>query len=487
MSARTLVSTSKHMADLSQEASVFLIQAQPGWTKRGYLTSEEDDRVEDLLFRYLAVHEALWNLVHQNKDFETNGAEDPVSVRRAVIAFNAGFTQFHNDALLVSRFQGDKVAIAKLNEEFYRAEIPKGTYDRIKLNVTSVGKVHALEKAWGRFSKELNDQESMLAHIYAADPFYQGLIDQTQGLTKSIDGNIQVIIEAEGGIFPELRNELRHTRVAAAGRATDEELGDFASATRAFLFKSVSRLKNPTAHLITFSQPQKAQVYDALQPGDLLFSYTAGYASDVFIPGAFKHAMVYVGSPEDRRNAGLDPDRISDVDVPGMSKEALARAINEPRTVSGSQADLIEAVAEGVKFSNLAHIMDTHINRLVVLRPQLAPDAKREALTEVFLFLRDGYDFKFDFADASEQVCTEVVYRAYNDKGSLAFSLTKRAGRETLSADDIVNYYLKNDPEAFAFVLLAVENPQSKDHQAEILEGERGLEALSRLMEEQKG
>ena len=39
----------------------------------------------------------------------------------------------------------------------------------------------------------------------------------------------------------------------------------------------------------------------------------------------------------------------------------------------GSRADLIEAVAEGVKFSNLDRILETHVNRLVVLRPQMEP------------------------------------------------------------------------------------------------------------------
>jgi Permuted papain-like amidase enzyme, YaeF/YiiX, C92 family len=482
LTQRALVSSSRHMEQIAEEASVFISQA--GWKKRGYLTSEEDDRMEGLLFRYLAVHDTLWNLVHQNKGLETDAAADPMSTRRAIIAFNAGFTQFHNDALFVSRFQGDKIGVAKLNEEFYRSEIPKGTYDRMKLNVTDVGKLHSLQKAWGSFSRELNNPDSGVARVYASDPFYRGLIDQTRLLSTTIDDDVRVIIDGDDEMLPSLRNELRHTRIAAGGREAGSEMGDFADATRAFVFKSVSRLKNPTAHLIKFSPAQKAQVHEALIPGDVLLSYTAGYVSDVFIPGSFKHAMVYVGTPEDRRHAGLEAGQIRG--VPDDSMEKLLQSFDQPHTASGSKADLIEAVAEGVKFSNLNQILDTHINRLLVLRPQFNVNDKRQALTEVFLFLGDGYDFKFDFADASEQVCTEVVYRAYNGKGSLAFSLTKRADRETLSADDIVNYYLKKDPEAFSFVLLAMESPESKDHQAEILQGEKGFEALSRLMEEQK-
>jgi len=479
---RALVSSARHMDRLSEEADIFFSQA--GWKERGYLTPEEADRMEGLLFRYLAIHDTLWNLVNRNKDLQFNAAADPLSTRRAIVAFNAGLTLFHYEALFVSRFQGDSVAVAKLNEKYYRSEIPKGTYDRMELNVTDVEKLHALQKAWGSFTRELKNPDSDVARVYANDPIYHGLIDRTRQLSTTIDENVQAIIEGDGNMLPSLRNELRHTRIAAGGRQVGSGMGDFAYAVRSFLFKSVSRLKDPTANLIDFSPAQKARVHKALRPGDILLSYTAGYASDVFIPGAFKHAMVYVGTPEERHQAGLVRGRLSM--VPDNLMDKLLQSIDQPQTASGSTADLIESVAEGVKFSNLDHILEFHINRLLVLRPQLDGDDTLQALAEVFLYLGDGYDFNFDFADATEQVCTELVYRAYNGRGRLAFSLTERADRETLSADDIINYYLKHDPTSFSFILLAEENPKSKDHQAKILMGKKGIEALSQLMEEDK-
>jgi hypothetical protein len=63
------------------------------------------------------------------------------------------------------------------------------------------------------------------------------------------------------------------------------------------VFKDVSRLKSPTARLVRFSDEQKARVYGLLRPGDLILTYTAGYSSDVFIPGAFKHGITFVGTP----------------------------------------------------------------------------------------------------------------------------------------------------------------------------------------------
>jgi hypothetical protein len=121
---------------------------------------------------------------------------------------------------------------------------------------------------------------------------------------------------------------------------------------------------------------------------------------------------------------------------------------------TGESADLIEAVAEGVKFSHLGTILDTHGNRFLVLRPRLGGPDRGDALANAFRFLGDGYDFRFDFEDASQQVCTEVVYRAYSGRGGIDFSLTERMGRATLSADDIVNVHLQPDSEVFDFVLL---------------------------------
>ncbi len=130
--------------------------------------------------------------------------------------------------------------------------------------------------------------------------------------------------------------------------------------------------------------------------------------------------------------------------------------------------------------------MDTHINRLVVLRPQVSREERINALANAFRFLGDGYDFNFDFADASEQVCTEIVYRVLDGKGSIRFTLVERVGHPTLSADDIANNYLASPGKAFEFVLFADESPESNEHQARVFIGDSGIPPLTVLMAAQK-
>jgi hypothetical protein len=255
-------------------------------------------------------------------------------------------------------------------------------------------------------------------------------------------------------------------------------------AVRSVIFKDVSRLKSPTAHLIKFSAAEKKQVFELLQPGDLVLTYTAGYMSSVFIPGVFKHGITYIGTPAERQELALSTD-----DLPASERyqtEILAKNLKKMKLDDGKEADMIEAVAEGVIFNNLSHIMDTHINRMLVLRPRLSDAERRVFMAEIFSYLGDGYDFRFDFSDSTYQVCTEVIYRAIDGKGGIEFTMTERAGHPTLSADDVANYYLANKPSAFDLILYAEEGPQLKDHQAIIMVGEQGAERLKALMAEQK-
>lgn len=265
--------------------------------------------------------------------------------------------------------------------------------------------------------------------------------------------------------------EPRAQRAATAARVkVDEKLSAAAYLAQAEIFLRVSRLRKPGAHLVSFSARQKERIRSLLQPGDILLTFTAGYASDVFIPGAFKHGMTWVGPVGQREAAGLSPDRI--VLTGGEAeRRKLARDLRQDVTVQGLPADLIEAVAEGVKFSNLNFILDTHINRLLVLRPKMGPGNRARQVSRTFSYLGQDYDFRFDFADASRQVCTEVIYRSLNGLDGIQLPLTRRGGHATLSADDLVNYWLQQHPGAFELVLYAGEAPGSPGHQARILTG----------------
>ncbi len=260
-----------------------------------------------------------------------------------------------------------------------------------------------------------------------------------------------------------------------------DDLSDSEYLAQMEVFFHVSRLREPNSHLVSFSSAQKQEIISMLQPGDILLTFTAGYASDVFIPGAFKHGITFVGTVGQREAAGLSADRI--VLVGGSAEgNKIARDLRQDHTVHGRPANVIEAIAEGVKFSNLDHILETHINRLLVLRLKLGADNRARQVNRTFSYLGQDYDFRFDFADASKQVCTEVIYRAISGLDQIDFPLTRRGGHVTLSADDLVNYWIHKNPKAFSFVLFAEEAPASPGHRARIMTGASGKSRVEALM-----
>ena len=117
----------------------------------------------------------------------------------------------------------------------------------------------------------------------------------------------------ELGLDLSLKNRIKHAPIADVARHAKGGAKQLLRETRAHTFKGVSRLKSPLANLIKFSDQQKTDALKLLQPGDMIFTYTAGYMSDVFIPGAFKHGITFVGGPDDRDKAGLNADSIAKI------------------------------------------------------------------------------------------------------------------------------------------------------------------------------
>jgi hypothetical protein len=123
---------------------------------------------------------------------------------------------------------------------------------------------------------------------------------------------------------------------------------------------------------------------------------------------------------------------------------------------------------------------------MLVLRPQIDEEDISESLIRAFLLLGNGYDFKFDFTDATYHCCTELIYHALDGAGPIRFSLKKRMGKMTLSADDIIRHYLDGGDHAFDLVLLAQKDPRQKGYKALIMTGDEGAEHLAQLMEKRR-
>jgi len=103
-----------------------------------------------------------------------------------------------------------------------------------------------------------------------------------------------------------------------------------------------------------------------------------------------------------------------------------------------------------VRFRPLHETLSVDV--FAILRPGLAPESICRAIERAVQHEGKVYNFDFDFFNSDRIVCTEVVYRAYDGLEDLRFPLNERAGRKTLSAEDLLDFAL--DTQAFAPVAI---------------------------------
>ncbi len=465
---------------LGMEKEMLTLQKTVGLFERGYYTADEHDRIEGLLSRYLQCRNALWELLDFYLGYREMSPDPELQTRGFLIGLGAAVSLVDAASKMIALFMDEPVVIAKINEPYPRSGIPAGTYDTLFHSITAVEHIEALKTAWVLFLKEKADSTTQLHRVLREDSAYKAFEAQiTEEYGRSTE-RIQYIMEKHALLLPAMVNRLRHSQIAKVAAEAKRKYQDNLYAARGILFEKVSRVKSPGTEPIRFSDADTRRVLSLLQPGDIILTFTAGYMSNLFLPGQFKHGITYIGSPSQRRSEGLLDDALS---APvGQTGRELRAKIGRAQLRSGQAADVIEAVSEGVIYNSLDDLMKVHINRMAVLRPRLTNAERREALVTVFQLAGLGYDFKFDFNDGTYLCCTEVIYRALHGRGKISFPLTIRVGVPTLSADDIVRYYLASAKDLFDFVLFAEEDPAQRGSQARVLTGTEGLARLRELM-----
>lgn len=391
-----------------------------------FLLPREQDSLERLLANYLSCRHQL-ELVSRS---EPAGDDLKREARRR---------KCHGDVELVSLWAEAPLLWRAMNQSYFRSQIPAGSCDRILHEVTA-----------SRNAGLADDHQHLLRHV----------------------------INRQGALLPVVENELRHAPptevlLSAGAKATSQF-----RRCRNYLITTVGRTKYSAARNLCISTEQRQQIRTALQPGDVLLTYTDGYASNLFIPGNFKHAATFVGTDEERRAAGLPSNLL--LALAGSNRHDLAAVLKQTTTKAGETADVVESVAEGVQLCNLDRILSTRINRLVVLRPQLDPMERAEQIADVMSYVGDEYDFSFDFTDASDQVCTEVVYRSLQGRGDIDLPLSEHAWRLTLTADDILKCCIQSGGKQFTCILVVDESRESRGN-AQVLTSAEAQAWLSRL------
>lgn len=165
------------------------------------------------------------------------------------------------------------------------------------------------------------------------------------------------------------------------------------------------------------------------RPGDVFITRHEDALSNLFLPGFWPHAALYLGDGSQRAQLGYELPA-----VPACSDIA--------------SPCFLEARKDGVRFRVAEDTLA--VDAFVILRPPLAADELAEALRRAARHAGKLYDFVFDFRHGERLACTEVVYRAFHGCGPLSFKLIETGGRLCLPAEELIDQSLTQGFEVVA-------------------------------------
>ena len=378
---------------------------------RGEFRPAEDEAIGFWFARYLTVRDSLWTVIDNVQSIlgdSVDALEDQDDLRYFLVGYAAACLLIRIDQFLLFNVAYHSIIQRKLNEAFPEYGIHRKQYTAV-------------------FSAFVDEADAL--KIYSAMKFAKA----NRGKLRTLATDQHVGFIARN--LDDLESSLNPSKLTYLKRAWDFVSHKWrrrsvvsAQKTLATVMEGLGRTASDFCDMR--SKKVTAEIRESignfLQPGDVIVTRHAIALTNLFLPGFWPHAAFYIGTPAQRAAIGIN------VDPP---KEALWV----------DEKCILEALKDGVRFRSLEETLAVDV--FVVLRPNLRTETIVRAIERAALHEGKQYNFDFDFFNSDRVVCTEVVYRAYDGLEDLRFPLQDRAGRKTLSAEDLLDFAL--DSEAF--------------------------------------
>lgn len=194
-----------------------------------------------------------------------------------------------------------------------------------------------------------------------------------------------------------------------------------------------------------------AEQLHRLEPGDILIQRRNWHMTNIGIPGFWPHTALYIGSPAEAEAFFGELGFPVLQTVQSLYPEAFA-AWNRSDE-EGFLMRVIEAIRPGVVIQSLE--TSARCDYLAVLRPNRSHTEKFKALLAAFSHFGKPYDLNFDFTTDNELVCSELVYKAYRNAGTLPLQPEVINGRRLLPPNRLAEQAVAEmgEGKAFSFVL----------------------------------
>lgn len=396
-----------HAEDLRQE-----LEDAEAAQERGYFLPDEDERLHEIYARYLGVRAVLWEAV-ETLGPVTEGTEDELGWEQRLRAFGVAFCAaallVRAGSFLVELVAERPVVWRKLDEAEPRYGIARKSFTQIYERLASTRWMWRCYEAAQYYRVHREDLEEVMAA-----PGYREVLE--------------LVREQEPLIEARKRDYVR--------RKLDYQLFDFKrrhiSGYQKVMFhlfslsgRAIAEMRNPYAKPAGAGKrvtvAVRAELRGELRPGDVFVTRHDDAMSNLFLPGYWPHAALYIGRAEERVALGVE--------------------VNEERAIrGGGEVCFLEAKKDGVLFRPMEETLA--VDAFTVLRPQLGEKELAAVLTRALTHEGKLYDFLFDFCAADRLACTELVYRTFHGVEGATFHLSERAGRLCLSAEDLLDQAL---------------------------------------------
>jgi hypothetical protein len=381
---------------------------------RGDFRPSEDEAIGFWFARFLTVRENLWAVIDEvRSEIAKPTISRDSELRHFLIGYAAVCLLIRIDRFLLFRVGDHSIVQRKLNEAFPEYRIPRKQFTSIFSAFVDQGNVLAIRDAM-QFARKNRRKLQKLRD----DPTVGFIAQQMDELAASLNPSKLSHLKRA---WSYVSHKWRRRGVVGAERL-------FASVLEGFGRAASEMCDRENKHVT----PDIRQSIGAfLRPGDLIVTRHAKALTNLFIPGFWPHAALYVGTPSQREAAGVD-----------VAPEKERLWIDE--------ICVLEALKDGVRLRSLTETLA--VDTFVILRPNLAPESITQAIERAILHEGKMYNFDFDFFNSDRIVCTEVIFRAYDGLEDLKFPLRERAGRKTFSAEDLLDYAIETQ----AFTAVAI-------------------------------
>jgi len=415
--AWTVAEIADHFEHLKQVATPLFQSASA--SKRGYFTPSEDEQVRQLLVSYWQPRNALIELVvtlNRSSVQESEGGKMPDHKHAAefLVAWAGALVLLDAARFLRHHCSDRPTVVSKLNEPEPSFGISAGTYDRIQASLTSP--VHA----W---------------HLYHARKYWSCSQDHLVEIARGTE--LEQLLEIVRRILSRHSIDLQQYAVdRLRTRARQVKTGGRDVVGRALygLQKTVSRLISgkftQIGHQPRLPAGVTNRIREVIRPGDVFVNRKEHAITNYFLPGFWPHAAFYLGRTDQLEQMGI-------ADHP-QGKPRWTRMLECDAHDSGR---VVEALKDGVRIRALDSPFAA--DAITVIRPRLSLETVTQAIGRALLHDGKPYDFDFDLTRSDRLVCTEVVYRSYEGLAGIRFPLTRRTGRMTLSAEDLLHMALR--------------------------------------------